>query len=313
MHLFIHIPKTAGTSFRDSLESQLGPTQIACDYGIQSPRTTSVIQGFLKSKPFDSMGCVASSEKAGFGWIAGHVWAERYRYAIPSVNTLTFLREPSERLFSEYLHKKRKMDLEGPFAEYFKKRPNVQSKYLASIPLSALGFVGITEHYRDSLKLLKYLYGIDLKPRKTNKAPFFSPSLKYQPRADRARCRELNTEDYALYEQSLRLFNQRLTLMKQNLPIALGDMLAVEAHQLTGWAFWHPRFQRSEGALIVSAKINGRSIGSVEANSDLRGYEISKCSGLAHIGFSFDVDLQKGDEVTVEVIATGQRLARVVF
>jgi hypothetical protein len=259
------------------------------------------------------IGCVAAGEKAGFGWITGHVWAERYRRAIRSIDTITFIREPCERLFSDYLHKKRKMNLEDGFAQYFEKRSNVQATYLKAMPLAAIGFVGITERYRESLKLLKYLYAINLKPMKTNKAPLLSPSLKRQLVAVRTRCRELNTEDYVLYEQSLRLLDQRLALMNQNLPIALGEVLSVDAHSVKGWAFWHPRFQGNHEFLSIAAKINGRSIGSVEANLDLQGSEVAECSGLAQIGFSFDVNLQQGDEVTVQVIATGQELARVVF
>ena len=47
MLLIIHIPKTAGTSLRQSLLEQYGKSHLALDYGGQSEDTSSVVNQYL--------------------------------------------------------------------------------------------------------------------------------------------------------------------------------------------------------------------------------------------------------------------------
>ena len=42
--IYLHIPKTAGTSFRMSAEQYFGPDQVLNDYGEESPNTSEDIR-----------------------------------------------------------------------------------------------------------------------------------------------------------------------------------------------------------------------------------------------------------------------------
>jgi len=47
MLLIIHIPKTAGTSLRVSLQKEYGPLRMALDYWEQSEVTSSIVHRYL--------------------------------------------------------------------------------------------------------------------------------------------------------------------------------------------------------------------------------------------------------------------------
>jgi hypothetical protein len=47
MLLVVHVPKTAGTSFRQALEKYFGQSQVIRDYGPDAPATSEVVQDFL--------------------------------------------------------------------------------------------------------------------------------------------------------------------------------------------------------------------------------------------------------------------------
>jgi|GEM_PF-4667221 len=81
--IYLHIPKTAGTSFRVSAEEYFGEHNILRDYGADSSNTSADI--------IESLLC-------------GHFSLPRYSEVFPDSPIMTFFRNPVNRVVSEFVH-----------------------------------------------------------------------------------------------------------------------------------------------------------------------------------------------------------------
>lgn len=206
----LHIPKTGGTSFATVLERAF-PGQVAYFYKAHNRRTHPLLREH--GRALDSS-VIAEMEAEGVRFLHGHGAFSTYAPAMPDpARYWTWLRDPVDRVVSSYhYHRKRQEQPEtagrGPdkvagrdlagFARALVNR-NQQSRILAGAPIEALGFVGITERFDQSLARLGLTS--DALPRAKNvnrKRP--DATLE-----ERRLIAELNAADVALYEQALRL------------------------------------------------------------------------------------------------------------
>ncbi len=167
---FVHIPKTAGTSWRNAIARHEG-VKLLCDYGpgsrLTSPELTAQAYGQGDARTLldglDNQRLV----------IAGHVGYDKYGHLTTQENTVTILRNPVERLISEYQHISRNDPESVPdFREFVEEdgQQNRQDKMIFGIqPQSAQ--VGLSSHYSDFLFLLGRRLGLDTEPRMDNRTP----------------------------------------------------------------------------------------------------------------------------------------------
>ena len=71
--IFVHIPKTAGTSFRHSAAQSL---KCVWDYGTNSPETSEIIKETVYSNRYEAFRDYLEREKVDL--IAGHFPASKY-------------------------------------------------------------------------------------------------------------------------------------------------------------------------------------------------------------------------------------------
>ncbi len=71
MIFFVHIPKTAGTSFRLGAESYFGRERIVYDYGKGSPASTPVVVDTLYAEPKDFWGFKSACAQQGASMVGG--------------------------------------------------------------------------------------------------------------------------------------------------------------------------------------------------------------------------------------------------
>lgn len=213
MLLFIHVPKTAGSSFRISLAKSFGKNLLALDYGDKSSVTSELVTAHIyagdDSQPRRRL--IRALREKECKVLAGHFYYRKYGRFFAAEKIICFIREPLHRLASEYLHKQRLEAYPGSFEEFveLRRNRNLQSAYLAGLPAGS--FVGITEHYRESLQLLSRLYGTRFKVSKRNVAPDGGAGkfVKSLPESSISRFYDLNREDIELYENHRSLFQQR--------------------------------------------------------------------------------------------------------
>ena len=211
----VHIPKTAGTSFRRALEERYGP-RLALYYGVQDPKTT---EG-LRVPRGELAGAVARLRDRGFEALHGHFMLRDVKplVADPAAQVWTWLRDPVERTLSQYdFYKERPLELMklakavkqggvgAPAFARIKTVRNMQTNYLRGMALSDMAFVGLVEQFELGLALL---FGSD------------APELKRRYNAtdvrsnvgagQRKKIAVANVNDMQLYQDGLRLFVDRI-------------------------------------------------------------------------------------------------------
>ena len=155
---FIHIPKTAGTALRRIVKKKFINTHdIFFDYGGDSSVTSAEIKYLFYSniepsiKMFDVF--IRSNKPI---LIFGHFKSKKYKNYLKSSKLYTFIREPYERVISEYFHHKIRHNLDIDFENYVKESQysNVISEYLDDIDLEKFAYVGDSRNFTNDLKLI---------------------------------------------------------------------------------------------------------------------------------------------------------------
>jgi hypothetical protein len=226
--VLVHVPKTAGTSLGTLLMRARKPShniyvRFDGNMGQDSRKALAhVLDGFLGSEDV---------KKARF--MTGHFDgrnADRIQAARPDSRFITMLRNPVDRVVSEYrymLTEKHPAHLSFrasfPDIRRFIQHPrsqNLMFKRLAPpLPVTNLeavefikkrfSFVGISEEYEMSLLMLGKLLGVQLDPRKQLNATSRIAENEFEITDDiRSQIEETNKRDIALYRYFSNLFQR---------------------------------------------------------------------------------------------------------
>lgn len=209
----IHIPKTAGTSFRNTLCGVYGKESvIRLDIGLDRDETRINEQNYTKA-----------ALPAGVQVVHGHfaIPALRERFEPdPSVPVITWLRDPVERVVSNYYYLVKRLSeelqeeqkglnilskLQRSLLEYAQQEQarNRMSKFLQEMPLEDFRFVGFVEDYdHDLARLAARLEWSDYPVFQHNRTGRDTSGVSTE---ELQRIREWNSDDVALYERALRM------------------------------------------------------------------------------------------------------------
>lgn len=222
MMISMHIPKTAGTSFRAHLIAIFGD-DICFDYGSQYSFVDSTPPN-LSMRAFRLLNHLRDSarmrmrQRPGDRCIHGHFQADKYLDRYPDARYVTWLRDPVERVVSQYRHWKRrpdrghsiscrlhreKLSLER-FAELEAVR-NLHTRYFGGMKVEDFYFVGIQERYEADLAA--FYAKLEMEPkridaRNVNPEKTTGGGYDLEP-AVRSRLEELNDLDRRLYDSVL--------------------------------------------------------------------------------------------------------------
>jgi hypothetical protein len=220
----VHIPKTAGSSFSLTLKDVYGAGLLR-DYDdrpIHSPPSER------RAKALRDSLLIQEQDFSRIECIHGHFLPRKYRPLIQKKSTVlvTWMRDPVERLASNYHHWKRwgQSDQGSPlvrrfidehwsferfcFASEFR---NLCSQFLWETPFERFDFVGIMEHYaedmgyfsRTFLNTPTAVYRCNINDKATGGIYVTEPSL-------RAEIESYHAVDMALYRQAICLREARL-------------------------------------------------------------------------------------------------------
>ena len=208
MWLVLHIPKTAGTSLRWTLEKSFGKSEVIRDYGPDAKETSKVVREHLysgdESKGPNTLVTDISSHRKMV--LIGHFPLQKFAGFFEAKNIVTFVREPLVRMCSEYLHRIKNKTFTGTFSEFVQKPEfqNSQIEYLCGI--SAESLIGVTEHYDQSLQYLNRKTHWSLSARKKNVGRHgggqkFAENLS---RHELDLFYKINADDVGLYQSAIR-------------------------------------------------------------------------------------------------------------
>ncbi len=247
---FVHIPKTAGTSFRKGIEA-VQPMEN--DYGATSVQTSPTVLArvYGESNPYALKQAMLERPFA----LTGHVHVQKYADFFDIRHILTFVREPIGQIVSHYNHWVTHNDFTGDFSKFYRSAQfrNVQARYFNGFPLSLIGFAGITEHYSDSLTLINHGLGLKLVSLKHNIGVQVHQKPNTLPQSVIDELVKLNQQDVRLYQQAFELHEQRMKLFEQGKEWAHLHALVNPNDVLHGCAY----FASNDEPVTLVVKVNG--------------------------------------------------------
>lgn len=213
MIVSIHIPKTAGTSFRSDL-SQLFGDRLLQDYD-DWPESRVPEARAHHERNRAAVLAEAAVIADRYDAIHGHFLAGKYGGVFPVTALVTMVRDPYQHAVSSYEDAARRSDSPHPGFRRFKEEgmtlvdfieavPNHQSLYLDSTPLEDFAVVGLTERYEQSVALFGAVFGIampravtrkNVNPEKAGVVYEITPAVRRAVERYRA-------EDIALYRKA---------------------------------------------------------------------------------------------------------------
>lgn len=307
---FVHIPKTAGTSLREALELALGRDRCELDYGLAAPETTALVREhmLLGRDPYALQRAMAA---AGKRLLTGHIPLARYAPLVGATQVLSFVRHPETQLMSHiaHLHRHSQQHRDISLANFLTGAMGVglQTHMLAGAPLAALGVIGVTERYDDSLRAIRTAHGLKLEARRSNLNPGKTSGETYEPLpALSPELAQRHDQDQRLYTLANRLLDARLKAIDEGYPYVNGAITLRNARHVNGFAFQAD----SDSAVKVELHVNGECIQTELATVDrppLRTWHVPR-NGFVGFNFKLEHPLTPEDKVLVCVAETGQRL-----
>ncbi|WP_345799772.1 hypothetical protein [Marinobacter bryozoorum] len=275
------------------------------DYALNSPETSPLVRKLIYDEP-DMFAFGEKLAKQGVRFLSGHIRAAKYIYLFGALQTVTFLRDPIQRVASEYHHFVRHYGYKGDFPSFYRRADfiNRQSHLINRLPLEVFGVVGLTEQYESSLKILNKKFGADIKSSVLNVGRVDGSESYQLPEDQLKELRNLNKKDIDLYEHAVALFETRKHLFSDNLPFVHGVIQVANEQRVQGWA-WH---ENSNDSVELEFYVDGEKLGSAFTR-DLRPGLLPfnpPRRGFVGFQFQFDEPVKPDTRVKVVVANTGQ-------
>lgn len=303
-YFFVHLPKTAGTSFRAAFENNY---KTYSDYGSSAKKSTPILIKYIyhNKDHFSFKKHFHGKEDA---WITGHVSLVKYLDIVPVTHTITFLRHPVSRTLSQYAHHVRHLNYTGTLEDFIKKpaTKSLQSKSLSSLPLGLMGFVGLTERYDESIGLINQQYSLDLSVKAINVNKSNKKSINDISDENMSIILKNNRSDLLLYQEAEFLFQQRIAMRHTYRPWTYAFIDINRKGLLHGCAYQH----NIDTPVKLLIKLNGINIQTVIAKDFYNAHPKANFPRDRYIGFSYKLPdtVTTDDQADIYVEATGQKL-----
>ena len=209
---FMHLSKTGGTSIRQAAREYFSPERVLMVYGRKSTWSTPFASELMYGRrdlSYTRRMAMLSEHivESRIAFFSSHLCAAHLPCFDPA-RAFTILREPVERVLSEYYFFQQKGYSQDPL-EVFIERPkhrNLQHRKLAAVKLEALGAVGVLENYDAFIAELNGRFGLDFVPLHENRGGLRKRIQASRVSTDmRRRIETLNEADVAIYRRALEI------------------------------------------------------------------------------------------------------------
>jgi len=299
--IYLHIPKTAGTSFRVSAEEYFGEHNILRDYGADSSNTSAdIIESFYDGDDFESLRQLGLSKKL----LCGHFSLPRYSEVFPDSPIMTFFRNPVNRVVSEFVHFTNHYGYTETLEEFYTnpRFQNRQHHSLGGAKPTDLDFYGLTEQYDKSLDMFNQRYGTELKMTELNIGTY-SPRSVVKPTAKQIEeILHLNQADLTLYKQALEFFDQQPETKRTTASMAIryrGNFGGIKNNGLCGWV----TDTQTNAPINLRIAVNGVVLKTVTADRKRPDIVRNGIDTDGHCGFHVPLDqlgvIQHRDSISI--------------
>lgn len=308
--LFIHIPKTAGTSFRKAYEEIVGQENTFYDYGANNPETSPEVKSLTYEKN-DKFSLLSHISQKSNALLAGHFSIQKYAKLFPALQIITFVRNPINQVISHYEHFKRHTKYHKSLIEFCQEErfSNLQSKCLRNYPISAIGFIGLTEEYNASIELINQIHNINLEAIKMN----FNDTKKTEEYEIDQTTKNLiiqrNQEDIMLYERAVNIFNAMKLAQQTGYRYTYAN-IHLQKKYVTGWCYQ----KDTEDPIILDILDHQEKIIHEVLCADFHEQaKLINAPRLGYVGFSIDCERLSGVKGTIRIQTTKQVVAEFNF
>ena len=312
----IQIPHTKGTSARLAACRHWGSGKIVCDHGAGNRHTTPVVEELVYLEK-DYHLFKEYLEQNNIALFTSTQPLRQLRRIFPVSHMVTFVRDPVERLLQHYQQARSAGTTQSSLLDFCARSENrnLQSRYLRQIPLELYGFVGLSERYADSLRLLNAQFNCELtelktpgknKPGKSKTQPG-APDCPLPDGKTRREILTLNQEDAELYATATELFNTRLELFEASEHYTHGKISQLTSEKISGWAV----SPLDHTPCKVRVLVNNHCVGVMSAREYSGTLKERNVSRDGYVGFSykFDKKLKPSDVVSCHIHPSDQRLS----
>lgn len=312
--IFLHIPKTAGTSFRLGASAYFGPKYEVRDYGEKVKATSRLVKKYIYERgDYETFRKEIDNRQIKF--ITGHYRSEKYLPYFDKGTFVTFVRDPIQRMVSEYKHAVRVNGFKGSLERFCQRPHNIDRQWasIKSIGIDNMAFIGLTEHYEQSLETINAIFNTQIPLLERNIGKRAIDAWHPVNKDDADMIEALNQADRKLYTSVQKRFdqcNRQNTTMKSDRYV--GRVGGVKKNgDIFGWAVNQTREVPVEIAIFVNDLLVGHAVAN-RYRPDLKAAGVKR-SGCAGICFNIDPRAVKaGGSITFCVKATGEVLGRTV-
>lgn len=301
INFIVHIPKTAGTSFRCALQKN-GSVHMLYDYGKEFHESTPVLAG-INPKELTPESDIFDTGK--FNFICGHVLYDKYAHCVPPDAVFSIVRNPVERIVSEYQHVKRHGGYARSFADFSSSlvQQNKQWKMLGRLEQKLGALIGLTSHYKYFVEVFSNKLGLPMESITANRAPDADAESRINiPPGEIKSAYLYNKQDMDFFFEKVRIFSGLVRGAGYNTIPAEDtnwNCLIAGRKRIVGWIS-----RAATDCYFVAISVNGerRAVVSLDQNrDDIYSLGLSEDSVC---GFSYPLALlgaEKGDKVSVGV------------
>jgi hypothetical protein len=195
--IYVHIFRTGGTTLKRNLEERYENIFLV-DTTFRDERKEGILKVEKNNNIFEPF------DYFRYKIIMGHFTYKKYQHLNRPLATL--LRDPLDRFISNFSGNF--VGRKYGFEEFCQMTSNIYTHFIGD--LNNFDFIGLTEYYKESMKIIGDMFGYDLEPRAlevdgsvqhnqcTNKRSLTKEQIEY--------FKSLNKEDYELFNYVLKRF-----------------------------------------------------------------------------------------------------------
>jgi hypothetical protein len=209
------------------------------------------------------------------------------------------VRDPVQRLLSHYHYMIQTSRYTGSLESFIidPRYQNVQSRAFGKYPVEAVGFVGLTEKYNESLAIINRIYSLSIPVKFKNKNIEKRDVLYAAEQELITLIKAHNQADFELYNKVQRLFLTQEKALQEGNDYVYGKLDEFNEHEISGWAI-NPK---SQAPVKVDIFINDQAVAQLAADLPRQDFKRLTVHRNAEVGFRYVPGKKIGPEDRIEV------------